>query len=311
MNQGTMYFCASFMAFFLKGWHPRRTDFLIVVRVGIVVLMGLIILSTVQSFQMTSLGKYKSLLMDLRLSSSGVNVSANTFAYISSLAIFVLIVLRFNIKANWPFKLCLLFCLGTLLFSKSRAQIAVMLLLLPIIPLIRYQGIGTGIRIFGFLYILFGVFVLFGQPLYEGLFTFFEFEGRSIANLTGRLDTWASCITLLKQNMFWGVNSGEYMVFMNMRGMAAPPHNPFLNVAVYNGIFVGLGFVIAHVYLISVSFARWKKADFGLKMILLTSVSSIMLHQSMDIWYYIYFWFLCWPIIEFKVSSNDQYFQKL
>ena len=111
---------------------------------------------------------------------------------------------------------------------------------------------------------------------------------------------------LIKKNMFWGVNYVEYVTFSsNKIGSLHGIHNPFLSVTVYNGIFVGLAFLFAHINLVRSALTRWKQADPRHKIILFASIACIVLHQSVDIWYYMYFWWLSWGVVDFRDLSES------
>jgi len=299
LNQGTMYFGAALLTSFMEGWRPDRESFLTLVRVGSLLLAGLIILSITFAYKMSSLDSYKFFLLNMRLSVVN-NLSSNSFAALCCLSILSFIVLYLNKDWHWTYTIGLIICIVALILSKSRGQIFVMVLLLPIGIVLLGKKWGRALYLSLLLYILIIASLLYISDYFDFAYTFFEFRERKISTLTGRLETWKNVSELIKNNLLWGTNYLEYYSIISNKTVFKTPHNPFLNVIAFNGIFVGLAFIFAHVYMAWLVVIRWKKVDYGYKMILFTSMVCIIIHQSFDLWYFIYFWFLSWSVVNFK-----------
>jgi O-antigen ligase/polysaccharide polymerase Wzy-like membrane protein len=301
LNQGTMYFGAALMTAFMQGWHPDRESFLTIVRVGVLLLMGLIIISIIFAYKMSLFDSYKFFLLDMRLSAVN-NLSSNSFAALCCLTILSFLVLFLNNDWNWIYTIGLIISIIALILSKSRAQIFIMILLLPVGIILLGKKWGPALYFSLLMYIFIGALLIYITNYFHFVYTFFEFRERKISTLTGRLETWKIVFEIIKNNLFWGTNYVKYYSIISKNTLFKTPHNPFLNVMVFNGIFVGFGFIFAHIYMIWLVVKRWKNVDYGYRMILFTGIVCIILHQSFDLWYFMYFWFLSWSVIKFKKS---------
>ncbi len=300
--RGCKYLGGAFLLSSVAGWRPTAQEFYQTVKVSAQILVFGIVCSLVYFVQEGGSLDIKYL-AGSRLHSVG-DQGANTFSINALLALFCVIAIIVRDKMNLWWLGSILLCLFAVVFSKSRAQMLAFLAFLPFVSGAIKGNLIAGLRNYSFIYLVAGLAIVIVGIF--GAAEFLEFEDRDVTKLTGRTEIWAISISILLENLIFGVADIDYNNYMASYDLAKygggglTPHNPFMNIFVFSGVIAGALFIVAHVFIISKVIKKWRHVDRSHRVILLTSAFVIVAHQSSDIWYSLYFWFLSWAMIEYR-----------
>jgi len=298
--RGSRYLGGAFLLAFVAGWRPSRDEFYKTVWMSALVLLFGVVSSLVYFVQIGGSLDLKTLSQSRLFSVGGQG--ANTYAINSLLALFCVVALALKRGQSIQWLIGVGLCLLALIFSKSRAQILALIVFLPFIYGVIKGSLGVGLRDSILLYSIIGLIVILVG--FYGVTEFLEFEGRDISKLSGRLEAWKVGAQIIFENPLLGVSRIDYESYFSFTKFR-DVHNPFLAIFVYQGAVVGVLFLVAHASVGLTIMKRWKaclhRSD---KIILLTAAMVVVSHQSSDIWYSLYFLFLSWAFLRFKVKNR-------
>lgn len=302
--RGCKYLGGAFLLSTVTKWRPSKNEFFRTIKVSAQILSFGIVCSLVYVVQEGGSLGLKDLIGS-RLHSVG-GQGANTFSLNVLLALFCIIAVVVRKGLNLWWLGSILLCLFAVVFSKSRAQMLAFIGFLPFVSGAIKGNLAVGLRNYFFIYTVLGLAVVIVG--FFGAAEFLEFEDRDVTKLTGRTEIWAISFSVIMENLIFGVSDIYFNNYLASYDLAKygegdlTPHNPFMNIFVFSGVIAGAVFIVAHAFVVSRIIKKWRHVDRSHKIVLLTCAFVMVAHQSIDIWYSLYFWFLSWAMVEYKKS---------
>lgn len=238
-------------------------------------------------------------LMAARLSLSG----ANSFAYLCATGVLLWLTVRAaEVSSSWIVGMGSLLCLGAMVMTKSLGTLIPMIIMLPLAIIVVSR---RSIRFKTIFAIVIGCFVLgISIRAYENSYMYIS--ARNIGSLSGRMIIWEELFDIIESNPF-GLPYATYTetfslyTYMNdhngVTRVVITPHNQIFSSFVFGGVVAGIALIAIFAILVVGVLRRFHRLDSTTRTLMYVPLAGIMIHLSIDAWYYAYYYVITWLAI--------------